>query len=87
MLTDEQFNSPVLTEEAKTELATANRLHKKISKKYSEALEEIKNKFGINWDWYNGGILASLDNIPTKVATSPVWDPRFGKVVDSRPIM
>ena len=91
-ISEEEFNNPMLTEAAKSELKKAQKLYKKIGDTYSEGIEDIKAQteqdYGssINWDWYNGGIL-SQSNIPAKVATSPVFDPRYEKIIDSRPIM
>ena len=91
-LSDQEFNNPILTESAKTELGKAKKTYKKIKEKYSEEIEDLKNQieqdYGapINWNWYDGGIL-SESNIPAKVAISPIFDPRYGKVVDPRSVM
>ena len=91
-LTDEEFNNPFLTVDAKTELGKAKKTYKKIKDKYSGEMEELKNQIEhdytapIDWNWYNGGIL-SESNVPAKVAISPVFDPRYGRIVNPKSII
>lgn len=91
-LTDEEFNNPFLIVDAKTELGKAKKTYKKIKDKYSGEMEELKNQIEhdytapIDWNWYNGGIL-SESNVPAKVAISPVFDPRYERIVNPKSII
>lgn len=88
-----EYDNPILSEESKSELTKAKKLYKSIKDKYTKELDELNNKVkadnngsGIDWNWYNQGILGE-SNIPVKVATSPVYDPRAGGIIDQRSLM